>query len=197
MRARQQLVRALITDIIADVDEKARELILTIHWQGGQHSQLRIRKPRTGEHSCRTTEEALAVIRSMSCRWSDQDIAASLNRMGMRTGQGLTWNANRVSSVGCEHGIHAYRSADKNGEWLTLSEAAKLVGVTNHVIRRLIKERILHAEQVVPDAPYQIRADDMQSEAVITTIARKHRPCRVELDQQLPMFIGTSAGGAQ
>jgi hypothetical protein len=99
MRARQQLVRALITDIIAEVDEKAGEVIFTIHWQGGQHSELRVRKPRTGEHSRRTTDEALAVIRSMSCRWSDQNIAASLNRMGMRTGQGLTWNANRVSSV--------------------------------------------------------------------------------------------------
>jgi hypothetical protein len=196
-RARQQLVRALITDIVADVDEEAREVILTIHWQGGQHSELRVRKPRTGEHGRRTTEEALAVIRSMSCRWSDQDIAASLNRMGMRTGQGMTWNAQRVSSLRREHGIHAYRSAEKNGEWLTMSEAAKLFGVTNHVIRRLIKERILHAEQVVPDAPYQIRASDMQSEAVTAAIARKHRPCRVDVDGQLPMFISTSEGGAQ
>ena len=197
MRARQQLVRALIADIIADVDEKAREVILTIHWQGGQHSQLRVRKPRSGEHSRRTTEEALAVIRSMACRWPDQDIAASLNRMGMRTGQGMTWNAQRVSSLRREHGIHAYRSAEKNGEWLTMSEAAKLFGVTNHVIRRLIKERILHAEQVVPDAPYQIRASDIQSEAVTAAIARKHRPCRVDVDGQLPMFISTSEGGAQ
>lgn len=38
--------------------------------------------------------------------------------------------------------------------------------MTNPAIRRLIKERILHAEQVVSDAPYQIRASDMQSEAV-------------------------------
>ena len=33
MRARQQLLRALITDIIADVDEAVREVILTIHWR--------------------------------------------------------------------------------------------------------------------------------------------------------------------
>jgi len=196
-RARQQLVRALIADIVADVDEKGREVILTIHWHGGQHSQLRVRKPRTGEHGRRTTEEALAVIRSMSCRWSDQDIAASLNRMGMRTGQGMTWNAHRVSSVRREHGIHAYRSAEKNGEWLTMSEAAKLVGVTRHFIRRLINERILQADQVVPDAPYQIRASDMQSEAVAAAIARRHRPCRFDVDGQLPMFISTSGGGAQ
>ena len=165
-------MRALIADIIADVEEKAREVILTIHWQGGKHSQLRLRKPRSGEHSRRTTEEALAVIRSMACRWPDQDIAASLNRMGMRTGQGMTWNAHRVSSLRREHGIHAYRSAEKHGEWLKMSEAAKLLGVTNHVIRRLIMERILRAEQVVPDAPYQIRASDMQSEAATAAIAR-------------------------
>jgi hypothetical protein len=196
MRARQQLVRALITDIIADVDEKAREIILTIHWQGGQHSELRIRKPGTGEHGRRTSEEALAVIRSMSCRWPDQDIAASLNRMGMRTGQGMTWNAQRVSTMRRDHGIHAYRSAEKNGEWLTLSEAAKLVGVTHYFIRRLINKKILHADQVVPDAPYQIRASDLQSEAVTAAIARRHRPWRLNKDGQLPMFISTSEGGA-
>ena len=196
MRARQQLVRALITDIVADVDEKGCEIILTIHWQGGQHSQLRIRKPKTGEHGRRTSEEALAVIRSMSCRWSDQDIAASLNRMAMRTGQGMTWNAQRVSTVRREHGIHAYRSAEKNGEWLTMSEAAKLLGVTRYFIRRLIDERILHADQVVPDAPYQIRASDLQSEAVAAAIARKHRPCRFDAESQIPMFISTSEGGA-
>jgi excisionase family DNA binding protein len=196
MRARQQLVRALITDIIADVDEEAREIILTIHWQGGQHSQLRLHKPRSGEHGRRASEEVLAVVRSMSCRWSDQDIAASLNRMGMRTGQGMTWNAQRVSTLRHEHDIHAYRSAEKNGEWLTMSEAAELLGVSHHVIRRLIRERILGAEQVVPGAPHQIRTSDLQGEAVAAAIARKPRPCRSNVDGQLPMFINTSEGGA-
>src|SRR4051794_20919786 len=71
MRSRQQLLRALVTDIIADIDEDAREVILTVHWRGGQHSQLRVRKPKSGEHGCRTPEEALAVMRSMASRWSE------------------------------------------------------------------------------------------------------------------------------
>jgi hypothetical protein len=107
MRTRQRLLRALVADIIADIDEAAREVVLTIHWRGGQHSQLRVRKPKSGEHGCRTPEEALAVMRSMASRWSDQDIAASLNRMGMPTGQGKTWTAHRVSSVRRLRGIHA------------------------------------------------------------------------------------------
>jgi excisionase family DNA binding protein len=191
MRARQRLLRALVTDIIADVDETAREVVLTIHWRGGQHSQLRVRKPKSGEHGCRTPEQALAVMRSMATRWSDEDIAASLNRMGMPTGQGKTWTAHRVSSLRRVHGIHAYRSAEKNGEWLTMTEAATQLGVTNHRIRRLIKDRVLEAEQVVPGAPYQIRASDLRDERVIAVIGRTGRPCRVDLRNQLPMFPNT------
>ncbi|HEY6453645.1 MAG: recombinase family protein [Acetobacteraceae bacterium] len=191
MRTRQRLTRALITDIIANVDEATREVILTIHWRGGQHSQLRVRKPKTGEHGCRTSEEALAVMRSMATRWSDADIAASLNRMGMRTGQGKTWTAHRVSSLRRVHEIHAYRSAEKNGEWLTMSEAAAKLGVTNHAIRRLIKGGILAAEQVVPGAPYQIRATDLQSDGITASLDRKAHPCRDGSDDQMTMFPGT------
>ena len=92
-------MRTLVVDIIADIDEATREVVITIHWRGGQHSQLRVRKPRSGEHRCRTSEEAIAVIKSMAGRWSDKDIAASLNRMGISTGQGKTWTAHRVSSL--------------------------------------------------------------------------------------------------
>jgi excisionase family DNA binding protein len=191
MRTRQRLLRALVVDIIADVDEATREVVLTIHWRGGQHSQLRVRKPKSGEHGCRTPGEALAVMKSMATRWSDQDIAASLNRMGMPTGQGKTWTAHRVSSVRRVNGIHAYRSAEKDGEWLTMSEAATMLGVTHHRIRRLIKDGILAAEQVVPGAPYQIHADDLQQERVAAAIARTSRPCRADLENQISMFPAT------
>lgn len=191
MRSRQQLVRSLIADIIAHYDASSREIVLTVHWRGGQHSELRVRKPRTGEHDCRTSEEALAVIRSMATRWSDEDIAATLNRMGLPTGQGKTWTAHRVSSLRRVRGIHAYKSAEKNGEWLTMSEAAAKLGVSNHQIRKLIKGGVLAAEQVVPDAPYQIRASDLQDERVISALARKGRPCRPVSENQTSMFSDT------
>ena len=191
MRARQQLLRSLITDIVVDVDDDARDVVLKIHWRGGQHSELRVRKPRAGEHGCATSEDALAIMRSMAGRWSDEHIAASLNRMGFPTGQGKTWTAHRVASVRRVRGIHAYRSAEKDGEWLTMTEAGKQLGVTNHAIRRLIKDGVLPATQVVPGAPHQIRADDLASEAVKTAVARKCRPCRVADADTLPMFTNT------
>lgn len=188
MRARQQLLRTLVKDIVADVDDATREVVLTIHWRGGQHSQLRVVKPRTGEHGCRTPDEALAVMRSMAGKWSDEHIAATLNRMGLPTGHGKTWTAHRVGSVRMVNDIRAYRSAHKDGQWLTMSEAAAKLGVNNHRIRRLIKEGLLPAEQVVPRAPYQIRASDLLDQKVIDAAARTDRPCRIDGENQISMF---------
>ena len=191
MRTRQRLVRALITEIVADVDEAAGEIVLVIHWKGGQHSELRVKKPKTGEHGCCTPEQALAVMRTMAGRWSDQDIAASLNRMGMPTGQGKTWTAHRVSSVRRVNGIHGYLSAEKNGEWLTLRDAAARLGVSSHQVRKLIKAGILTSGQIMPDAPHQIWAADLDSEHVAAALARKGRPCRVDSENQISMFSNT------
>ena len=190
-RTRQRLVRALITEIITDVDETAGEIVLVIHWKGGQHSELRVRKPKSGEHGRHTPEQALAVVRSMAGRWSDEEIAASLNRMGLPTGQGNTWTAYRVSSLRKAHGIHSYCTAEKNGEWLTLSEAATHLGVSHHQVRKLIKAGILTTEQVMPDAPHQIRASDLQQKTVAAALKRKGRPCRVNPENQISMFSDT------
>jgi excisionase family DNA binding protein len=184
-------VRTLIADIIAGYDASTREIVLTIHWRGGQHSELRVRKPKSGEHGCRTSEDAIAVIGRMATEWSDEEIAATLNRMGLPTGQGKTWTAHRVSSLRRVRGIHAYRSAEKNGEWLTMSEAAKTLGVSAHQVRRLIKEGVLPAQQVVFDAPWQIRASDLQSERVKIALARKGSPYRAVPENQTSIFSDT------
>jgi hypothetical protein len=39
MRTKQRLVRALIEEIVVDVDDATREVLMVIHWRGGQHSE--------------------------------------------------------------------------------------------------------------------------------------------------------------
>lgn len=196
MRDKQRLLRTMIEDIVADIDDDTGEIVLVVHWKGGRHTELRVKKPKTGEHNARTSEEALGIIREMAGRWSDESIAACLNRMGMATGQGKTWNAKRVSSIRRVNDIHGYLSADKEGPWRTMTEAAEELGVTNHVIRKLIKDGILPANQVVDGAPYQIRTADLLSDKVKNALARKGRPCRADLEDQLSMFTSTYERGA-
>ena len=124
----------------------------------------------------------------MATRFSDADIAATLNRMGVRTGQEKTWTAHRVASIRRVRGIHAFRSAEKDGVWLTMREAAAKLEVTSHVVRRMIQDGILPAEQVVPGAPWQIWASDLQSEHILEVLKRKGRPCHGGDQKQMQMF---------
>ena len=88
-------------------------------------------------------------------------------------------------------GIHCNRSAEKDGEWLTMRDAAAKLGVSHHQIRKLIKAGILVSEQIMPDAPHQIRAADLHSEKVAAALKRKSCPCRVDFEKQIPMFPDT------
>jgi len=130
----------------------------------------------------------MAVMARMATRFCDTDIAATLNRMGVHTGQGMTWTAHRVGSIRKVHGMHAYRSAAKDGAWLTMREAAGRLGVTSHVIRRMIVGGVLPAEQVVQGAPWQIQAKDLDAEAVLAGLACKGGPRHPSAQAQLPMF---------
>ena len=88
MRLKQRITRILIREIIADLDEAAGEVVLIIHWTGGRHSELRVKKNLTGHHSRCTSLETIEVIRQMAGRFPDEQIAATLNRLGLKTGSG-------------------------------------------------------------------------------------------------------------
>lgn len=187
MRTRQQLVRTLVEEIVVDVDDATREVVIVVHWRGGQHSDLRVRKPATGEHTRRAPEGVAGVIRGMAGRWSDTDIAATLNRMGFSTGQGNTWNETRVSHYRLKNEIRAYESATKDGQCLTMLEAAERLGVSCYRIRKLIRDGLLPARQVVFDAPWQILAADLDRPDVQNALRRskgRGRPCRNSRDQR-------------
>jgi DNA invertase Pin-like site-specific DNA recombinase len=194
-RTRQRLVRTLIEEIVVDVEDETREVVLLIHWRGGQHSELRVRKPKSGEHTKRASEEAERVIREMATRWPDAEIAATLNRMRIKTGQGLTWNTTRVGAYRRTRGIAGYESAVKDGRCLTMVEAAARAGVSCHKIRALITSGILPARQVVFDAPWQILASDLERPEVQDALRRRQRgpgrPCRNSRDDSTLKIPGT------
>lgn len=191
---KQRLVRALVEEIIVDVDDDARELILVIHWRGGRHSELRARKPASGEHRRRASADAAAVIREMACTWSDEHIAATLNRMKLKTGHGHSWNRSRVESFREKADVPAHAAALGDGRWVTMRDAAASLGVTSHVVRRLIKAGALPSRQVMLGAPWQILVNDLQLPAVQEAVRSRRtliRPCRARRDDRTLTIPGT------
>jgi hypothetical protein len=105
--------------------------------------------------------------------------------MGMPNGQGKTWMAHRVGSIRRVNNVHGNLSADKNGAWLTLRDAAAKLAVSSPQVRKLIKVGLQVSEQTMPDAPHQIRAADLDSERVAYALKRKGGPCRGNSEQLL------------
>ena len=95
-----------------------------------------------------------------------------------------------VFSAGARLGV---KSTDTQRERLgqCVVAVAKHLGVSSHMIRRLIQTGALHAEQVMRGAPHQIRTTDLEADQVKTAIARKGRPCRAPGEDMLPMFTDT------
>lgn len=195
MRTKQRLVRALIEEVVVDVDDNKRDVVLVIHWRGGQHSEVRVRKPEPGEHMKRNPAEVDDIIRQMGARWSDEHIAATLNRMGSKTPFGHSWSAKRVGDYRRTKGIPGYESAVKDGRCLTMVEAAEKAGVTCHAIRVLIRKGILPAKQFVFDAPWQIFAADLERAEVKDALRRRRkragRPSRISRDDRTLKIPGT------
>lgn len=191
MRLKQRIVRILMEEVIADVDEKNRETILIIHWAGGRHSELRVKKREMGQHRWCTSVEAIEVVRQMAGKFTDELIAATLNRLGLRTGNGNTWNKPRVYSL---RQYQKFPAFDPNHPLrvVSLKEAAERLQVSPASVRRMIAEKKLPASQVVESAPWEIPAEALNSQVVrqaVTAIKKRvTSPQTQNSDGQMSMF---------
>jgi len=166
MALKQRLVRVLLEEIVVDVDADASQIVMLIHWRGGRHSELRLRKNRPGRHRYSTSETTVSIVEKLATRLSDDKIASVLNRMGIRTGKGNTWNLSRVASLRGRRKIPAFNPATRDPSVLNLAEAAEALSVSASTVRRLIESNILTATQITRCAPWEIQREALATDAV-------------------------------
>ena len=162
---KKKIVRLLIKEIIVDLDDEKDELHFLVHWHGGVHTELSMKKPLSAVKKYRTSQEDLSIICKMAVRYRDDEIARVLSKLGRTTAKGLRWNESRVAAVRKRAGIPAVKKAD-NENILTLGQAVKYTGVSDTSLIKLIKRGILKANQVVPYAPLEIDKSDIDSDPV-------------------------------
>lgn len=166
MRLKQRIVRLLIQEVVADIDHEKDEIVLVIHWTGGRHSERRVPRTKTGDHSRCTDRQVIEVVRQLARRYPDMQIAATLNRMGVRTGAGNTWDARRVRSLRHYHKVPCFDPKSRDTSMVTLTEAAQKLGISLTGVRSLISRNLLEATQIAPRAPWQIPAHVLESKQV-------------------------------
>ena len=153
---RKRIVRVVLREVVARVEDDQIQLLL--HWQGGDHTRLMVRKNRRGQTRWSVEPETMELIRACARLMPDKAIAGLLNRTGKRTGRLNGWTQSRVRSFRNTHGIAVYA----DGEWaergeVTLTEAARMLNLNPLTVLRQIHAGIIPAEQYCKGAPWVIK----------------------------------------
>ena len=177
---KKMIFRTAIEEIIVRNDQDKRSLELVLHWKGGVHTQLAMERPRSATETA-TPTEALDIIRCMAVRYGDDQIASVLNRRGYSTGKGKRWNQIRVATARRNHSITGQKRAQPDLERVSLSQAARICGVSHRTIERLVEAGLLKREQVTLRAPWEIRRGDLDAAPIRRIIDRLHRTGKLTL----------------
>jgi hypothetical protein len=135
---------------------------MVLHWQGGDHTALKLKMNTAGKHRWTVAEDTLTLVRELARQMPDKQIARLLNRAGKPTGRGNGWTEVRVRSFRYHHEIAVFRLAEwaDRGE-ITLEAAAKIIGVTPMTALRMIQRGDLKGRQLCKGAPWVIKAEDV------------------------------------
>jgi DNA invertase Pin-like site-specific DNA recombinase len=165
IETRKKIARLLISEIIVDVTTDT--IIAMLHWQGGDHTRLEVKKNKAGQTRWTTGADVVELVRMLARQMPDASIAAVLNRSGKPTGRGNGWSRARVCSLRNQKGIPKYCAGERDdrGE-ATLEEAANTLGISPSTTRRLINIGILPAKQLCKGAPWIVQSADLSSETV-------------------------------
>jgi DNA invertase Pin-like site-specific DNA recombinase len=158
VQLKKRILRTVLTEIVIDHEPDSTTHRLRLHWAGGVHTELRVERNKPGQHRHSADRSVVELVNDLAKICQDKTIAAILNRLGYKTGQEKTWNASRVAGL---RGYHKISPFQKQDGWVTQEEAARELQVSNTVVKRLIRERILPAKQVVKCAPWIIEKKDL------------------------------------
>ena len=162
---RKKIIRTVISEIVVDVVGDSLELV--IHWQGGDHTRLGVKKNKFGHTRWVTDADIVDLVRALARHMPDHAIAMVLNRSGKTTSHGHSWTRGSVCSLRHQNDIAIHRPGERaeRGE-ATINEAAAILDVSTSTVRRLIAERALSASQPCKGAPWIIPHVELARETV-------------------------------
>jgi DNA invertase Pin-like site-specific DNA recombinase len=158
---KKRIIRTLINEIVVDIDHSQAIVEMRIHWAGGVHTELKVRKNKSGHNANATDRDVVELVRELALVQPDSYIASTLNRLGYHSGSQKTWTETRVKSLRNYNKIPAFvRGAARS--WVTMEEAAAMLKTGVTVVRTMIRKQFLPARQPAKHAPWTIRREDLQ-----------------------------------
>jgi DNA invertase Pin-like site-specific DNA recombinase len=184
---RKRIVRAVLHELVVRIEEG--HIALVLHWQGGDHTELTVRKNTTGKHRWTLDEETENLIRNLARLLPDKAIASLLNRSGKLTGRNNSWTQSRVCTFRNQHDIAVYKEGERaERRELTLDEAAAALGISPMTALRMIRSGILEGYHVCKGAPWVITERSVENARLQSVQRGGPRPLTENPDQKVLEF---------
>jgi DNA invertase Pin-like site-specific DNA recombinase len=165
-RTKQRLTRIIIQEVVVDLDDSTNEAIVTVHWTGGRHTEVRVARTSVGRYPEDRRPGPVEVLRKLGGHWPDVDLAVTMNRMRCKAADGQSWTSVRVAELRKRLGIKPFDPTVPRVETISVEETSRRLNIYTSSVHRLIREGILPATQLMPSAPWQIPVAALDSEAV-------------------------------
>ena len=165
-RTKQRIARILIQEVVIDLDEKSNEAVVTLHWAGGRHTEVRVARVRTGRYPADRHPSPVEVIRKLGGQWPDRQLAVTMNRMRCKSTDGESWTTVKVRVLRERLLVPAFDEHAPRLESVSVDETATRLGICVGSVHRLIREGVLPAKQAMPSAPWQVPLAALETEAV-------------------------------
>jgi DNA invertase Pin-like site-specific DNA recombinase len=161
---RKRLLRCAIHEILVKHEPAQQRLEVTIHWQGGVHTRLHVKKcARPTRHSA--DSPLVELVRELSSEVVDGEIARILNMMQMTTPKGLRWTQDRVRELRSRHRIRLGQRP-KKADHLTMNQAADYLGISKNGLLALVRIGVISKNQITDFAPWRVSREQLDSEEV-------------------------------
>jgi DNA invertase Pin-like site-specific DNA recombinase len=194
-RLKKRIVRTVIREAIADLDNETAEIVVIIHWMGGAHTEHRLPRRRRGQRNS-TSAEIVETVGKLALISKDDIIAGILNRNGFKTGNGNRWSRERVTSLRSSYSIAVHRPAEDGVEpWLNLRQAAALVGVAPRTLRIAAERGEIDALHPLGDGPWIFKRADLEgpaAQALALRVRSNPRYPTVSSPNQQDLFPSTT-----
>jgi hypothetical protein len=166
---KKRLLRTVLTEVVVSVDPDSFQLEVIMHWQGGAHTRLYVKKRATPIGS-KTDKSLIKTIRSLAQSLGDSEIARILNMKKTNTPRGLPWTQNRVQDFRRKHHIPQC-SVKPNRSLMTGQQAADYLGISRNGLLGLVRLGAINKNQVTDFAPWRILREDLDSKRVQSLVS--------------------------
>jgi len=157
-KEKKRIIRILIEDVTVVAESGNPNFTIGLRYRSGHTEIVNLIKTRKIHEETRHNKDTINMVRNLSLSMDDAQIAAHMNKNGIRTRAGKEFTIDSIKWIRYKYRIpHLYQNTRCG---LSVKEAAKCLGISAGQVYYYIDKGVIPAQKQRPGWPWEIPLDD-------------------------------------